>query len=765
MGRLNAIGKPWPRIDGKSKVTGEIQYLNDMELPGMLYGKILRSPHAHARIIKIDTAEALALPGVRAVITAKDTPQIKFSFVKALSDKYPLCLDKVRFVGDEVAAVAADDLETAERAIRLIKVEYEPLPGVFDPEEAMQPGAPIIHEDKPSNVTLEVHKEFGNLEEGFKASDRIFEDKYVTQKVNHCCMETQGCIAHWDATDRLTVWAPHQAPHTVRQELARILDIPERKVRVIRTPLGGAFGSRLVTDMKEPIAAILSRKTGRPVKIVNTREEEFTTAKTRYPYVVYLKTGVTNDGRILARQARVIVDNGAYNDKGPATLNFAGVMFSVLYNIPHIKYDGYVVYTNKHYSTAFRGFGNPQMHFACETQLDAIAKALGIDPVELRLRNANQPGDVTQSAAHVTSCGLKDCIEKAAQAAGWPEKRKQPTDLGNGKYRGIGAAVMIHTGSGSRFYGYAATDSFVKISEDGQVTLISPAAEIGQGATTTMAQIVAEVLGIGFDRIRVISEDTDLTPYDLGAWGSRTTFVCGNAARAAAEAVKKEVVEAASIMLGVKAEDIELRDGRAWAHDARGKELSADFGEVAGFAVNKLGYPLSGKGRYEDRVAPAVGLDKGYGDHIFAFAFACQVAEVEVDSNTGRVKVLRVVAAHDTGTTINPLMAEGQIEGSVIQGLGYALTEEAVEPEGVMLNPRFLDYKTWSAADIPDMQVILVESEDPNGPFGAKGIGEPGLVPTAAAVSNAIYHATGKRFFRLPMNAERLYYRLKDSQD
>lgn len=759
MTEYKILGRSVPRLDSRAKVTGETKYLNDIVLPGMLYGKILRSPHSHARIVRVDTQKAQALQGVRAVITAADTPRIKFSFIKPLSDKYPLCPDKVRFIGDEVAAVAADDPETAERAVSLIEVEYEPLPAVYDAEAAMEDGAPVIHEEWPRNIAFETHREYGNVEEGFQEADYVFQDRYVTQKVNHCCMENHGCIANWDATDRLTVWAPCQAPHTVRQEMSRILDIPQSRIRIISTTAGGAFGSRLVTDMKEPVAAILSRKTGRPVKIVNTREEEFTTAKTRYPYIIYIKTGITKEGRIIARQARVIVDNGAYNDKGPATLNFAGLMFSVLYNIPNLKYDGYGVYTNKHYGTAFRGFGNPQLNFACETQLDAIAAALKMDPVKLRLINTNRTGDITKSGAHVTSCGLEECILKAAESAGWDRKRLAPTDLGNGIYRGIGAAVMAHTGSGGRFYGYAATDSFIKISEDGIVTLISPAAEIGQGANTVMAQITAEVLGIGIDRIMVVSNDTDLTPYDLGAWGSRSTFICGNAALAAAEAVKKELLDVAAIMLNAEPAKIALRDGKAWVEGDNTKSL--EFADIAAYAVNKLGYPFSGKGRYDDPVAPTAGLDKGHGEHILSHTFACQIAEVEIDSKIGKVTVLNVVAAHDTGTTINTLMAEGQIEGSVVQGTGYALTEEAVEVEGRMMNPRLLDYKTWSAADIPPVKVILVESNDPDGPFGAKGIGEPGLVPTASAIANAIFHATGKRFFSLPMNAERVFYNLK----
>jgi len=762
MSEFSVFGKPLPRIDAWPKTTGEVKYLDDIKMPGMLCGKILRSPHAHARIASIDTTEAERLSGVRAVITAKDTPGIKFSFVQALADKLPLCKDKVRYVGDEVAAVAADNLETAEEAVHLIKVEYEVLPAVFDPEEAMKPDAPLIHEDGKSNVAFEGHKNFGDVEKGFRESDYIFEDRYVTSKVTHCCMETHGCIACFDQLGKLTMLSPHQAPHTVRQELARILDLPLSKIRVVQTPVGGGFGQRLVTDMKEPVAAILSRLTGRPVKIVNTREEEFSTARTRYPYIIYLKTGVGKDGKILARQAKVIVDNGAYNDKGPATLNYAGECFSVLYNVPHIKYDGYGVYTNKQFGTAFRGFGNPQVHFAMESQLDAVAKKLNIDPKELRLRNANKPGDVAASGAKITSCGLIDCINKAAERCGWKEKRAKLTHLGDGKYRGIGMAAMVHTGGGGRFYGYAATDTFIKISEDGRVTVISPAPEIGQGATMVVAQITAEVLGINPEEITVINDDTEIIPYDLGAWGSRTSFVCGNAAKSAAEEVKKEVMIVAGKMLDKNPEALEAKEGKIFVKGH--PELAASFKEAAEFAINKIGHPLSGRGRYWDPLAPQVSLDRKYGSHIPTFAFACQVVEVEVDSLTGQVKIVKVTAAHDTGRTINPLMAEGQIEGAILQGLGYTLSEECVEQEGNLLNPNFADYKIWTALDAPPYEVILVESIDPDGPFGAKGIGEPGLVPMPAAVANAVYHATGIRFKQLPLNQERIFFALKQAK-
>jgi len=760
MSEFTVFGKSVPRVDARAKVSGETKYLDDIKLDGMLYGKILRSPHPHARILGIDISKAKKLTGVRAVITAEDTPKIKFSFVQDLADKLPLCDKEVCYVGDEVAAVAADSLEIAEEAIDLIEVKYEVLPAIFDPKEAIKPSSVLVHEDnKKSNIAFEIHKKFGDVEKGFKKSDYVFEDEFVTSKVTHCCMETHGCIAYFNYEGRLTIYCPSQAPHTIRQEIARILDIPRSKVRIVSTPAGGAFGERLVTDMKQPVAAILSRLTRRPVKIVNTREEEFMTARTRYPYIVSVKTGVTKEGKILARQAKVVVDNGAYNDKGISTLNYAGECFLMSYNIPNLQYDGFGVYTNKQFGTAFRGFGNPQVTFATETQLDDIASKLNMDPAELRLKNVNRAGDVTVSGTEITNSGLVDCIDRAVEKSGWQKKRNRSVRIGENKYRGIGMAIMSHTGSGGRFYGYAATDTFLKVSEEGQVTVITPAPDIGQGTTTVVAQIVAEVIGVDLSNIIVINSDTDIIPYDLGAWGSRSVFVCGNAAKAAAENLKKEIIEVVSKMFEVSPKEVEIKNGEAFLKENHGRRIS--FGKVAEFSVNRLGHPLSGRGRYFDPLASEVTYYKRAGKHIPTFTYGCQIVEVEVDTLTGEIKVIKITAAQDTGKTVNPYMAEGQMEGAILQGLGYALSEECLLDKGRPINPNFTDYKVWTALDIPKEEIIFVETDDPLGPFGAKGIGEPGLVPTPAAISNAIYHATGIRLKRLPMNSERMFYTLK----
>lgn len=748
----NVLGKGFPRLDAIAKATGETQYTIDLNMPGMLYGKILRSPLPHGLIRSIDTSKSEELRGVRRVITARDVPLNKFSFYQHLADKTILCSDKVRYVGDEVAAVAAVDEETASSALDLIRVDYEPLPTVFDPEEAMKPGAPLIH-DGESNICFHTERVFGDPDKAFAECDFICQDQYVTHHVAHCCLEVSNCIARWSPSDQLTIWVNTQAPHAQRQEVARILGIPTRNVRIISSAMGGGFGSKLVMDMKLPVAAILSKKTGRPVKIVNSRSEEFSTAKTRYANKIYLKTGAKKDGRLWAREMKVIGDNGAYHDKGPGVIGFSSMTFSVLYNVPNIRYEGTLVYTNKQMGTPFRGYGNPQVTFAMETQLDVLAKKIGMDPLELRLKNANQPGEMTSCGAQITSCGMTQCMEAAAVAARWRQKRDQKG------LRGIGMANMVHTGGGARIYGYNAADAFVKLSEDGAVTLITSAVDMGQGAHTAMAQIVAQELGVNLEDVKVVSDDTDLTPYDLGAWGSRTSFICGNAALAAARDAKKEIIAVASEMMEANPSDIVLENQKVYVNGSTDKY---SFAELADYAINKRGSPISGRGRFVDKLPAGYTITEAFAKNIPTFVFGTQIAEAEVDENTGVVRVLKFVAAHETGRTINSAMAQGQIEGAVVQGIGYALTENLVFEKGRVVNDGFLDYKIPRIGDIPDIETILIETEDPDGPFGVKGIGEPGIVPTAPAIANAIYNACGIRINKLPILPEDILRALRE---
>ena len=754
----NIIGKRIPRIDSVPKATGTAEYTVDLKLPGMIYGKILRSPLPHARIKSLDVSAAEALPGVCAVITAADVPMGKFSFFQWLADKTIFSSDKVRYVGDEVAAVAAIDADTAEKAIELIQVEYDPLPVVFDAEEAMTADAPLIH-DQESNIGFKVERHFGDPDNAFKSCDFVAEGCYKTDRVAHCCLEVSNCVASWTPEGRLSIWTNAQAPHTQRQEVARILDIPLRDVRIINSHMGGGFGSKLVMDMKLPIAAVLSKKTGRPVKIQNTRAEEFSTAKTRYGYTMYVKTGAKKDGTLQARTVRVIADNGAYHDKGPATLNFSSMMFATLYNIPNIHYEGMVVYTNKQMSTAFRGFGNPQLTFACEVQLDELAEKIGMDPVEIRRINANTPGQKLQCGAVVPTCGLKECIDVAAQKIAWKEKYNRKDKL-----RGVGVANMVHTAAGGRYYGYNATDSFIKVSDDGTVSIVTPGLEMGQGVHTVVAMIVAEELGLDMKSVNVLSNDTDLTPYDLGSWGSRATFVVGNAALATAREARVVIIETAAKMLDTKPEFIDLENGMAIARGPGMPEKSVSMGKLAAYAINNLKAPISVKGQWADDIPEDWDIKTEFVKNVRSFAFATQTCEVEIDKDTGEVKVLKFVAAHETGTTMNEMLAEGQIEGAVMQGIGFTLMESMTLDNGRVVNDGFLDYKLPTFGEQPEIDVQLIETGDPHGPYGAKGIGEAGLVPTAAALANAIYNASGIRVTELPITREFILNALREKE-
>lgn len=726
----------------------------DMKLPRMLFGKILRSPYPHARILNIDTSKARKATGVKAVITANDTPKLKFSLHPPLrADKMPLEEFKVRYVGDEVAAVAAADENTAQEAISLIEVDYELLPAVFDPEEAMKPEAPKIHDDE-SNVASYLVRQFGDVGLGFKEADRIFENRFSTSRVTHCCMETHGCIAFFLASGRLTVWSTTQTPNFLYKEIARALGIASRMVKVIKPFVGGAFGGRRGMDMQDAICALLSMKTGRPVKICNTREEEFTTSRLRYPMVIKLKTGVKKDGTLLARQATVITDNGAYNYKGPAITGAAGLRLDLMYKVPNTKFEGYVVYTNNQYGGAFRGFGSPQITFAIESEMDMIAEDLGIDPLEMRLKNSYSAGYQTISGAKITSCGLQECIKKGAELARWREKR------GRRDGRGIGMATLVHTGGGTKDYGYNCSEAFVRLNDDCTVSLISGASDTGQGSDTILAQIVAETLGVGVEDIEVITGDSDICPLDLGAWGSRQTFTSGNAARIAAEEARRQLLEIASEMLEANPGDLDIRAKKVFVKETPDRKLS--MAEVLAQSYSKKGRPVAARGFFDEQISTNRDLHTGFSNPFPAYAFGAHFAEVEVDRETGEIRVLNIVAAHDLGRAINPMAAEGQIEGAVAQGLGTGMTEYLVWEEGQTINPTFIEYKIPSAIDMPNVKPILVESIDPNGPFGAKGVGEPGLVPTAPAIANAIYDAVGVRIKDLPLTSEKVLNALRE---
>jgi len=753
----SVVGKPLPRVDALEKVTGKAIYTTDMHLPGMLWAKTLRSPFPHARIVNIDVTQAKRLTGVKAVLTADDTPKINFSLIPIFADQLPLT-DTARFIGEAIAVVAAVDEATAEEALQLIKLDYEPLPPVFDPVEAMQPGAPRIHEHLESNIAKYITLECGNIEKGFAESDYICEDRFTTHAQSHCPMEPRCSIAAFDASGRLSVWSSTQAPYQLRERLAAACAIPMRNIRVIKPYIGGGFGVRVDMDPMEPNVVFLAKATGRPVKMAYSREEEFSATRTRHPTIMEVKIGVKKDGTLMAKQAKTIMDNGAYNSHGPAVLSYNCAMFSALYQVPNIQYDGYLVYTNKLYGGAFRGYGVPQATFAQESLMDQVAERLGMDPKELRLKNANQPGDTTANAFQITSCGLKECIEESAAVFQWGHKPAKKEGIGH--CRGAGMACGIYTGMGSKGSGNNYSGASIKLDVAGSFVLATGASEIGQGSSTVLSQIAAEVLGVSIEQINLTETDTDLAPPCMGTFGSRVTYCAGRAVLEAANKMRAEILKLAAEKLNTSVEELELRDGSVSVKGAANRSLTlAELAKVSYFEKDS---PIICSGYFNGPYGREFDPISYYGYPSEAFSLFNQIAEVNIDRDTGQVKVTRLVAAHDIGRAINPTMVEGQIEGGVVMGIGWALTEDTIFSQGKLVNNNFRDYKILTSLDIPEIKPVLVETIDPNGPFGAKGVGEAVMIPTAPAVTNAIYNAIGIRFRELPVTSEKILRALKE---
>jgi 4-hydroxybenzoyl-CoA reductase alpha subunit len=762
---FSVIGKRTPRVDAIEKATGQAKFTVDIKLPGMLHGKVLRSPHAHAKILKIDTSKAEKLPGVKAVITEADVPHrgLLMGIYPAACDEPPLARGKVRYIGEIVAAVAAVDEETAEEAVDLIDVEYEELPTVFDPEEAMKPGAVAIHDEigypeshkVENNTSNTCNLDTGDVDKAFRESDFIFEDRFSTSAIAHCCLEPHSCVADYDPiTGKITVWLSTQSPHFLRLDIAKILDIPISKVRVIAPHIGGAFGSKLAPIAPSICAPLLSMKTGKPVRLVHTREEEFKATRTRHPFILYLKTGVKKDGTILAKEARVIVDNGAYTGDAIGVMALSCSCFASLYRVPNVRYRGHIVFTNKAFGGAFRGYGNMQTVSAVESQMDIIAKKLGMDPAELRLKNYVQSGDTTASGCVITTCGIRECVEKAIERSGWKEKR------GKGLKRGIGMASFIHC---CGYRGYLPCDpsaAIVKFHDDGSVTLYTGESDMGQGVHTSLAMIAAEELGVNLDDITVVTPDTLITPVAMGSFGSRANFIGGNAVRRAAADAKKQLLQVAAEMLQADAADLKVSKGVVCIGNK-----SCTVGDVVEESLySHRGMSIIGRGYY-DPPSSCLDLYSGKGNPSPTYLFGVHIAEVEVDTDTGQVRVLKVTAAHDVGRAIFTLGVEGQIEGAVSQGMGYGLTERIYWENGEIMNANLHDYRIATALDMPEIETILVETDDPEGPFGAKGLGEAGLIPTGPAIANAIDDAIGVRIKDYPITPDKVLKALKEKKE
>ena len=746
------IGKNTVNIHAGQKVTGQAVFASDFKLHNMLYGKVLRSPLPHARILNIDTSGAEKIKGVRVIVTGKDIPKVKFG--PNIQDEYALAVDKVRYIGDEVAIVAAEDEDTASAALELIKVDYEPLPAVFEPEAAMQEGAPLVHHQE-RNIAMQALIQRGDLEKGFAQSDYILAESYSTPLVHQCYLEPITCVAEWHSTGKLTVWAPTQEPFIQRHEIATALQIPESNVRIIQPFAGGGFGGKCDQKLLV-VAAVLARNSGRPVRLANTRKEEFFATRPRAPMTIDLKMGVRKDGKIMAKQTKIVIDNGAYTSQGIGIWGVATIRSDSLYHTENITTESFLVYSNKVPTGAFRGFGNPQMHFALETHLDALAKGIHMDPLELRLKNIVRKGDTTVHGWKLDSCGLEECLVKAADAASWKEKREKKTTASD-KVRGIGLACLVHV-SGNRAVcpDYDGSSALVEIHRDGKVKIFCGEPDVGQGSATLFAQIAAEELSLKVEEIEVENSDTDRTPYCLGAFASRVTALGGNAVKLAVQNARQELLDAVAKSLRVSREEVTFQNGKIKA----GKQ-TLSFKEAAWVAHGvRAGAPVLGVGMY-DVGFPLQDVRTMYGNASIGYPFGVQVAEVEVDTKTGEVEILNYVAAQDVGKAINPIAVEGQIEGGIVQGIGYALMEEQQWENGKILNPSFCDYKIPTMEDVSSIEVILVETNEPKGPYGAKGAGEPPIVPTAPAIANAIYDAVGIRIKELPMNPEKILREIK----
>jgi len=751
------IGKPVPKLDAPKKVTGEARYVQDIELPGMLHGKILRSSRVHARIVRLDTSAAEKLEGVHAVITAADTPGVPLGHGK---DNPPLKGDKVRSLRDEIAAVAAETEEIAEEALRLIEVEYEDLPAVFDPSAALLDDAPILHEEHPDNIPFAYDYEQGDVARGEADSDVVLENTFTLHFVTHCCMGVSGAVAEFDAEGNLTVHSQTQMPFLYKKEIAPVIGVPPEKIRVLQPTIGGGFGSKLDIYPFEPICIFLARETGRPVKLVFTREEEFVASPTRQPVELTLRSGVKKDGTLTFREVRTIHDNGAYTSWGATTPFVIMQTISSLYRVPHCSYRTTVVYTNNPYSGSFRGFGNLQATFAVESHMDRLAEAVEMDPLGFRLKNAQKPGETTPQGMVFRTCGLGECLETAAEKSGFVAKHARYAKGQDGPVkRGVGIASLLHVGGGAKIYRSDGCGTMLKMDDYGHVTVLTGASEIGQGSETVIAQFVAEELGLPISSIRVVNDDSEITPWDVGVHASRTTFIAGNSAQRAARKARKKLLEAAATKLGLDASELDLREANV---------TRADTGEVlVGLARLILSLHFADKSDVvmttEYYEPPSVAQDKAFkGDVSASYAFGTQVVELEVDTETGVIRILRVTAAHDVGRVINLFGIQGQIEGGVAMGMGYALTEHLLVEDGVVQNPCFRDYKIVTAPEIPELDMHFIETEDPEGPSGAKGVGEAPSICIAAAIVNALYNATGTRFYSLPLTPERVLRGLKN---
>jgi CO/xanthine dehydrogenase Mo-binding subunit len=763
------IGQRIPKMDAPEKATGRTRYIDDITLPGQLHAAILRSQRVHARIVRIDTSRAKALPGVHAVITAADVPNQRP--IGVAKDHMPLKGERVRSIRDEIAAVAAETEEIARAALKLIEVEYEDLPVTADAADSLKPGAPLIHPPIPGapakgpvgltgksdNIAMRFDYTHGDLAQGEADSDVVVEESFLLSYVTHCCMGVSGVIAQFDAQGGLLLYSNTQVPFLHKREFAEILDMDPGRIRIIQPPIGGGFGSKLDIYPFEVICVHLARATGRPVKLVFSREEEFLATPTRQPVRLTLRSGCKKDGTLTFRSVHTLHDNGAYTSWGATTPFVMMQTFSSLYRVPVCDYHTLAVYSNNPYAGSFRGYGNLQATFAIEQQMDQMAEAIGMDPLAFRLKNAQTTGEVSGQGMVFRSCGFQECLTTSAERSEFLRKHSKYAAQRDkpGRYkRGVGMASMLHVGGGAKIYPSDGCGTILKLDDFGHLTLITGASEIGQGSETVLSMLVCEELGLPMSAITVVNNDTDITPWDVGVHASRTTFIAGNSAIGAARKAKAKILAAAAARFECDVATLDLLGG-CIVRAATGERLSdlprflrnLHFSDRSELVITSFYYE-----------PPSVHQDKEFkGDVSAAYAWGTQVVEIEVDTDTGAVRMLKVNAAHDVGRVLNRLGIEGQVEGGIVMGQGYALTENLMIEGGRVRNPNFRDYKLVTAPEIPEMDIAFIESMDGEGPQGAKGVGEAPAICMAAATANAIYNATGVRITSLPFTPERVY--------
>ncbi|HBC93932.1 MAG TPA: carbon monoxide dehydrogenase [Pelotomaculum sp.] len=758
MKKNKIVGQSVRRLDALEKAMGTATFTTDVTLPGMLYAKVLRSPYAHARIVSIDTTEAEKLSGVKAVATHKNTSREMFNTaacmvltVKELEPVWDQNIfnQELRFMGDEVAAVAAVSEDIAKEALKLIKVEYEELPAVFDAFEAMKPEAPVLHPNchEGKNIPGESVKiPYGDVEKGFAESDIVIEKTFKVPIQKQVQMETHAAVAQVGVDGKVTVWSTTQTPHPTRMILSKVFGIPGSKIRVLNPPyIGGGFGVRIGCSAKaEPIALALALLARKPVKFVYSRKEDFSASDTRHGGFITVKLGAKKEGTFHALDLRAVLNAGAYCSFSVEAPGVLGAMGLAVYRIPNMYFHGHSVYTNITPAGAMRGYGNPQAMFPIDSVVDMMAAELGMDPMELRLKNIMKAGDPWFLPYPCGSSGLAECIEKGAKSVGW-ERRGKVNQTGAKKLRGFGMGVGTHVSNAAPFC-VDYDNAYIAMQQDGSIFLTSGVPDMGTGTSTSLPQIAAEVLGVKFEEVSISFADTLSSPFEIGSHASRTCYAAGTAVVAAAKDLRKQILEfAADVVLKVSPEKLDIADSVVYVVGEENKSIT----------LKELGYLAHLHLKQFIAVSSIVPPNSP--------PWEAHFAEVEVDTETGKVTVIKVAAAHDVGTVINPMIVEGQIEGGVLMGIGYATTEEIrFDAKGKQLHNSLHNYMLATAEDAPEIDAILVETKDPNGPLGAKGVGETGLVPTAAAISNAVYDATGIRFFEIPLTEERVYKAIKE---